>query len=679
MINTKRFFCSIKKKTVQFVSQSSGIKIGIIPLLLLFTIIFTNPRNCFGEESNNHKIDSLYSIFHLEKNDSIKAEILFNIASFYESDKPDSAISILKRILNSESYCSNDEMFYKTSTMLASTYKYVGHHIEAIATTISLLEYFEKQAKPELVAKILIDLGERCRAAQQYKSGILYIFRAISIEKEHNLSEKLCSSYNRLAAIYYELKEFEVSKTYVDSSIFLCNEIGYDSIMPSNLDILGAIYSTQKSYKKAIKTYHNALQINQKTGNHAKENITIFINISRAFYHSKQYDSAIIYANKAVFIAEKYSIFVLEENADFLLSEIHYDTEKYKDAYDYLLLAMKIRHKIYGTEKSLVASELNTKYQTKKQTLKIKTQELLLKKEKKHKQLFLISVALLVVIVIIVLLFIKSTKQKNRELREKNRELNRKNEEIAIQHEKLQIVAKELKKTNNIKDRFFSIIAHDLKSPFNALLGLSELLTHSMDEFNEKEVKNISKTIYKSSHQAFDLLINLLEWSRTQTNDIKYSPKNININDIITTNINLFKNQANSKSLKIVFHPQKNIFVYADSNMVNTIMRNLISNSIKFTAAGHIKIDVNESQNYCSISVEDSGFGISSENLKKLFQLDKNVSTEGTNGETGTGLGLLLCEEFVKKNGGELFVKSTVNKGSVFSFTLPVSNNPESK
>ena len=679
MINTIRFSYSIKKKTIRPVCLPLGIKIGIIPLLLFLTLIFTNPRNCFGDEINNHKIDSLYSTFNLEKNDSIKAEILFNIASIYESNKPDSAISILKRILNSESYCSNDEMFFKTSTLLASTYKYVGYHIEAISTTINLLEYFEKQAKPELVAKILIDLGERCRAAQQYKSGILYIFRAISIEKEHNLSEKLCSSYNRLAAIYYELKEFEISKTYVDSAIFLCKEIGNNSIMSSNLDILGAIYSSQESNNKAIETYYNALKINNTTGNHAKENITIFINLSRTFHHSKQYDSAIIYANKAIFIAEKYSIFVLEENADFLLSEIHYDIERYKDAYDYLLLAMKIRQKIYGSEKSLAASELNTKYQTKEQSLKIKTQELLLRKEKKHKQLFLITVALLIIIVIIVLLFIKSTKQKNSKLRENNRELNRKNEEVAIQHEKLQVVAKELKKTNNIKDRFFSIIAHDLKSPFNALLGLSELLTHSVNEYDEKEVKNISKTIYDSSHQAFDLLINLLEWSRTQTNDIKYSPKNININDIITTNINLFKNQANSKSLKLVFHPQKNIFVYADSNMVNTIMRNLISNSIKFTAEGHIKIDVNESHDYCTISVEDTGSGISNKNLKKLFQLDKNISTEGTNGETGTGLGLLLCEEFVKKNGGELFVKSTVNKGSIFSFTLHVSNNPEPK
>ncbi len=267
----------------------------------------------------------------------------------------------------------------------------------------------------------------------------------------------------------------------------------------------------------------------------------------------------------------------------------------------------------------------------------------------------------------VVLILIQISRKKNDQLEEKNKQIDN-------QHEQLKVVASELESTNKIKDRFFSIIAHDLKSPFNSLLGLSDILHESVENYAKKEIVEISGAINQSSHRAFNLLENLLEWARTQTNRIVYEPTNIDVSKLIKTNIELSESAANAKSIALIFDAQTKISVVADENMFNTIIRNLISNAIKFTSEGSIKVDAKDEKGKCLISVIDTGIGIKKDKIEDIFKLDKNVSTVGTKGETGTGLGLILCKEFVEKNKGEFFVESVENQGSVFSFSLPLSN-----
>lgn len=232
---------------------------------------------------------------------------------------------------------------------------------------------------------------------------------------------------------------------------------------------------------------------------------------------------------------------------------------------------------------------------------------------------------------------------------------------------------KRLRELNATKDKFFSIIAHDLKNPFNDLMGFTQLLSMNIDKYDKSKIENFIKIIHQSSKLAYNLLENLLDWSRTQTGNLNFNPEEICINNLIKENIDLLESTASNKSIVIYPEIDCNIDVYADKNMTRTVIRNLISNAIKYTnQGGFIKISAIKKSKFCQINVSDNGMGICEENTSKLFKIDESYTTVGTEREKGTGLGLILCKEFVEKNRGTISVKSELGKGSTFSFTLPL-------
>ncbi len=267
----------------------------------------------------------------------------------------------------------------------------------------------------------------------------------------------------------------------------------------------------------------------------------------------------------------------------------------------------------------------------------------------------------------------KKLNLKNELLKQSRQEIFEHKRKIEQQKNDIEEKAKSLQDLNKTKDRFFSIISHDLKSPFNSLLGLTELLKLDRASMSDEEIGRLIDLIHKSSEQGYKLVLNLLEWSRSQTNEIEFQPSKLDLYKLVLENIELLKAQANNKGIEIVVESNnKNSFVFADLNMINTVLRNLISNAIKYTQNGEIKIRCNYNTSNCKLSISDTGVGISQDSLKILFDIGKNTSTPGTNGENGTGLGLILCKEFIEKNKGEIFVESIITKGSTFSFSLPL-------
>ena len=232
----------------------------------------------------------------------------------------------------------------------------------------------------------------------------------------------------------------------------------------------------------------------------------------------------------------------------------------------------------------------------------------------------------------------------------------------------------ELRELNATKDKFFSIIAHDMKNPFSTFLNSSELLKEYYHELSDEErLKNIIN-IHESSQHLYKLLENLLQWSRSQTGRLKHNPEVLDLYEAAFNTTFLLKNSALKKDIRLSTTIKPECYVYFDRNMLNTILRNLVSNSIKFTGKnGIINIDAVKKGNYVEASVSDTGIGIEQEVIDKLFRIDKSHTTKGTQNETGTGLGLILCKEFVEKNGGTIWVKSSPGEGSIFYFTLPVA------
>ena len=247
--------------------------------------------------------------------------------------------------------------------------------------------------------------------------------------------------------------------------------------------------------------------------------------------------------------------------------------------------------------------------------------------------------------------------------------------ELKYSKDKIEKQNEQLKELNNTKDKFFSIIAHDLKNPFNNLINFSELLLRSFSKFSDEKKLLFIKSINTASNSGYKLLENLLEWSRLQTGRMKYKADSFDIKTIIDNNLTLVAATALEKSVQLNSDIKENTIVYADKNMLDTIIRNLISNALKFTdKGGEITLSANIVNSMLEISVKDTGVGISPENINKLFRIDQNYSTEGTANERGTGLGLVLCKEFVEKNGGKIWVKSEENVGSEFCFTTPMES-----
>ena len=247
-------------------------------------------------------------------------------------------------------------------------------------------------------------------------------------------------------------------------------------------------------------------------------------------------------------------------------------------------------------------------------------------------------------------------------------------QKIKKQNTELEEKNKKLKELTSTKDMFMSIISHDLRSPFNSLLGLTEILILNKDRINDPETLKLINSIHESAEQAYKLVLNLLEWSRLQSNRIEYSPERINLSTLVKNNIELARIQAKNKDIDISFeHGMHSCLAHADKNMINTVIRNFISNAIKYTHRGgkiHILCGCDEKE--CMVSVQDNGLGIHKDLLQQILTTDNKVSTKGTAGELGTGLGLVLCKEFAQKNKGRIGIESELGKGSTFTLFLPL-------
>ncbi|KAF0150912.1 MAG: Signal transduction histidine kinase [Ignavibacteria bacterium] len=233
----------------------------------------------------------------------------------------------------------------------------------------------------------------------------------------------------------------------------------------------------------------------------------------------------------------------------------------------------------------------------------------------------------------------------------------------------------ELKGANETKDKFISIIAHDLRGPFNGFLGLTEILAKEAETMTTVEVKKLSAELHKSAKTQYRLLSDLLQWSRIQSGRMEFNPTNIKLNDLVELSFEVHKPNAESKNILLIKNFDSNFEIYSDSEMMQVVIRNLISNAVKFTeSGGSVTISAKQSFNSSEILITDTGVGIPEQDIHKLFRIDLHLSTDGTNNEKGTGLGLVLCKEIIEKHSGKISVESAVGNGTTFIISLPLAH-----
>lgn len=266
----------------------------------------------------------------------------------------------------------------------------------------------------------------------------------------------------------------------------------------------------------------------------------------------------------------------------------------------------------------------------------------------------------------------------NDELKQSREAIVEDAQKVMILNDKLAFSEQNLKEANNAKDKFISIIAHDLINPLQILVLSAEYLLKNGTSMIKEDLDAEYRDIYNTSRNVADLLDNLLKWARSQSGRIKFQPEKLNICQLVENNFDLLLTNATKKGIRLVSEILDDEYVFGDNYMMSTVLRNLISNAIKFTPEnGTVKVGIARDTENISIRVSDTGIGISPDDIEKLFRIDVHHTTIGTGKEKGTGLGLILCKEFVEKNKGRIWVESRLNMGSTFIFTIPLFGQQE--
>ncbi|MCL5992269.1 MAG: tetratricopeptide repeat-containing sensor histidine kinase [Bacteroidetes bacterium] len=421
-------------------------------------------------------------------------------------------------------------------------------------------------------------------------------------------------------------------------------------------------------YQKALEYCKKSIDIRVSL-KETKEIFYPLTSIAEIYLKIGDYNQSLLYLNQAQKLAEELNQKKQIMESYFLIHEVFSQSGDYQKSLEY--------HKLFTNLKdSLSTEEMNKKFaeaSVKMETEAKERENKLLKESKQVQQYYFIVISGLFLILILVILNRYFNKNKANKL------LNEKNLQIKNQHHKLEDMFVELQKkeenlsdANATKDKFFSIIAHDLKNPLHSITLSSDLLINKYKQMSGEQLLDLINSIYKSGQHLSSLLENLLQWSRAQSGKMEFDPIHFDIRELSVENISLLLGNAIKKKITIENNIPDATYVFGDPNMISTVIRNLISNAIKFTNEhGQVKITSKDDKGMIEISVTDNGVGIEDEDLKKLFRIDIHHTTIGTLREKGTGLGLILAKEFIDIHGGKIWVKRNSEIGSTFIFTLP--------
>ena len=511
----------------------------------------------------------------------------------------------------------------------------------------------------EGVANVYCELGEVYRSIFDHSTALEYLNKSYNLALEIRSNKIVAKSLNRIAAVYAQMDNYSHMQEAFDNAFkanLVAKEIKDIDLQVSNLLIMGTAQSAFSNFHESFDYLFEALRLIKSAHEQIHESL-ILKAIATTYYLKKDYTNAVYYGKQAYDNAQSNNVSIYKWLSAMSLYMSYEGLGKIDSAYKYFKIYYDERVNNFNEEKSLSLSQMNQKYQLLKYNQKIEEQEY-----NRKFQMLMYSIIVLLLIFLFLGLYLRF-----KNLKTKNILLNQKNEIINQQKEELHIL-------NATKDKFFSIIAHDLKSPLGNFKQVTDLLANSYHELTESEKQEFLVMLNKSAHNIYALLENLLEWSRIQRSKLPFNPDEFYFDDIVNETIDLLNPVAQNKNISLSNNIPNKTKAFADANMIKTVVRNLISNSIKFTPEnGKIEILIQSKSKYHEVTISDSGVGIPEEKLGDLFSLDVNVSTKGTAQETGTGLGLILCKEFINKNGGVIKVTSQIGIGSQFIFTIPIA------
>ncbi len=559
---------------------------------------------------------------------------------------------------------------------LGKVYYNKGNVDKALEIFLKGLKLSEKLTDPRTRANTLDNMGIIYLAQHNLIAALDYFFQALDIREKNQDKAGIALSGNNIGMYYTEKKDFKRAINYYNEALSSGKEIEDNYSILNSYYNLGLLYFQQKEYSAALNCFENSGKVAAILGNDAQL-ANSYISIGNVYFRQNDLKQSFSYHQKALTLAKGSADPEILQKAYLSIYQDYKDMEQEKSALSYFELYISLRDSLNNKKTSNKISSLQEVYEKNKRENEIYglrlqniTNQKIALENASQKNFLIISVLLL--LCLIGLLFFINSKRKSAftALGIQNIEINRQKEELALQKEEIDKKNRELEELNNTKDKFFSIIAHDLKSPIASFTAFTEVLTNYYEELSSEEVKFIASDLSQSVNNLNQLTDNLLTWARLQMRMVEPEPKNLSLKPIIEEIVNQLNQIAETKHIQIQVEPYDHS-VYADENYLRFALRNFISNAIKFTnPGGGIIVGTRKKNRMIHVSVSDTGIGMKEEVIKTIFDPNIKKNYRGTAGEKGTGLGLILCKEFVEKSGGQIWVVSQEGKGSIFTFSL---------
>ncbi|HLN52560.1 MAG TPA: tetratricopeptide repeat protein [Lentimicrobium sp.] len=553
---------------------------------------------------------------------------------------------------------------------IGNVYYTLGRFDKALEFLSEALSNSEELKDSSGMAPSYNNIGNIYLSLKDWKSAIEFYTKAEKIHLALNEKQKLSTVYNNIGEAYLGLNKIPEALRYNQLSLEIANKNNDSESVISSLINISDIYTSTGEYKQAMENYQEAMRLSNIKPDPFLQS-SILKGIGALKLKQGDLDAAITSYKGALNLIEK-------TGSDLLLQEIYSGLSdaweakgNYERAFQYLSKHQEITDSIYNKESLNRFNMVRVSFElerTERDNQMLRQQNLdsqLALSRQETIRYFLIIISAIILVSLAFLFLLYHSKKKKNEL------LALRNHQISQQKEELDKLYNEQYKLNETKAKFFSIVAHDLKSPFQSLLGFSELLSMEYDQFTDEQRLDAIQNMYKVTSDTYKLIENLLEWGRIQTGNANPVLKHLNLMDLVDSIVPLFTIPLRNKNLTLKVDIPPILMAFADYNMMSAVLRNLLSNAVKFSNPdGIIEIKGMATQDSAKLSVKDSGIGMSPDVIDKLFTFDPKVRRVGTKGETGTGMGLGLCMEFMLLNHGMIKVTSVPREGSTFTMIM---------
>ncbi len=598
-------------------------------------------------------------------NKMFQSDILNNMGlSFYAKSDYATAIELISQSLEIKEEIADSQSMVQAMNNLGVIYQLIGDYDNAITMLNRSLSIRRSANDTVGIARSLSNISAAIQKAGKPEQALEMLEEARDLYLLLNDTNGLASVYNNMGTVYQLLEDFDLAHAYFLRSLELKDEAQDARFIANTYNNLGMTSAALDRPQDAIQYYNRALDIRTRTGDQFGL-ATVNTNMGELHRKLGSYSIAEEHLLTALSIARKNRFNQVLQRCLEELSRLYADQGIYQAAYKYSNEALSYQDTLYSEELNKRVAELEMQRKTEityreNQMLRLDNQLKELEIQRSRNILIGSIIFTLFFVFLVVLIYIR--------LKEKRR-LNRR-----LQHtiDLLQESEQDLKEANDAKDKVFSIIAHDLISPFNSMLGFSDLLLKSYNDYDDDEKKAFLASIYQSASDTYKLLKNLLYWGRINTGKIKHNPINSDLSASVNDCLMFYSEQAREKEITTHTNIPDSTVVYADPDMLFMIIRNLISNALKYTQkGGGIHVSAKSGPSGVELIVQDTGIGIPGAWQDDLFQVNKEHKREGTEKETGPGLGLSLVQGLVSKNKGKIWVKSQEGQGSSFHVQLP--------